>query len=374
MRYGMIMAGGSGTRLWPMSRARLPKQLIGFIRGESLLQIAVRRLAGLVAPQQVYICAGQTHRDAILGHVAGSDPQRYLGEPVGRDTLNAVGFSAAVIAKRDPDATIAVFTADHVIEPVDRFVQIVQVGFDVVDQDPKTLVTFGIKPTEAATSYGYLELGAALEDPPDSSASAIATPRTVSRFKEKPDAPTAGRYLEAGPGRYLWNSGMFVWRASTLLDCIRRYEPQTHEGLMQIADAWGGPRQEAVMASVYPALKKTSIDYAVMERASADDQVCVAAVPMDLTWLDVGSWPAFARTCDQDEQENALAAQRHVLVDSARTVVASNDPDHLIAALGCEDLIIVHTPDATLVCRADRAEDIKKLHEMVGEKYGDQLL
>jgi len=352
MRHAVIMAGGSGTRLWPMSRANLPKQLIPFINGKSLLQLACDRLDGLVPEQNRNICAGLAHATLMPRNLP------FLGEPVGRDTLNAVGFSAAVIAKRDPDAVIAVFTADHIIEPVNKFQKIVDHGYRLAEQSPNTLVTFGITPTAAATGYGYLQLG----KPIDESA------RVVEQFKEKPDATTAQRYFDAGPTRYLWNSGMFVWRAATLLDCIRRYHPDNHAGLMKIAGAWDTPRRDAVLAEVFPTLKKISVDFAVMEPASRDPQVRVAAVPMPLKWLDVGSWPSFAETCPKDTNGNALGGGQSLLMDSQRTLVASSDPKHLIATIGCDDLIIIHTPDATLVCRKDTAETIKELHKQLGKE------
>lgn len=365
MRYAVIMAGGSGTRLWPMSRGRQPKQLIPFIKGKSLLQLAVDRLDGLVPIDGQYICAGQTHRDAILGAVVPSSPDRYLAEPTGRDTLNAVGFAAAVIATYDPDAVMAILTADHIIEPVDQFQSIIAKGFDLAEAQPNTLITFGIEPTHPATGYGYLQLGDAIDD----------NARVVEQFREKPDAPTALRYLGAGPAKYLWNSGMFVWRAATLLDCIKRYEPSNYDGLMRIADAWSDQnKREAVLAEVYPTLKKISVDFAVMEPASADSTVQVAAVPMPLAWADVGSWPAFAKTCPTDEHGNANGGGKQLLVDCSNTLIASNDPNHIVTALGVEDLLIIHTPDATLVCRTDSAEDIKKVHQIIGERYGDALM
>ena len=321
------MAGGSGTRLWPMSRANLPKQLIPFINGKSLLQLAYERLEGLVPPQNRYICAGQKHAD-IICHALGVSREQFLGEPTGRDTLNAVGFSAAIIAQRDPNAAIAVFTADHIIEPPEQFRNIVEHGYRLAEQTPNTLVTFGIAPTAAATSYGYLQLGDAIDQ----------SARVVEQFKEKPDAATAQQYFAAGPTRYLWNSGMFVWRASTLLDCIRRYHPDNHTGLMRIGDAWPTPQRDTVLADIFPTLKKISVDFAVMEPASRDPQVRVAAVPMPLKWLDVGSWPFFAETCPRDEHDNAIGAERALLLDSHRTLVASNDPKHLITTIGCDGL------------------------------------
>ena len=364
MRYALIIAGGSGTRLWPMSRGTLPKQLIPFIAGKSLLEIAYERLEGLVPAERRLICAGEKHARVILDSIPGLTPEQFLGEPTGRDTVNAVGFGAAVIARHDPEAVIAIFTADHLIRPVDRFQAIIAQGFEVAESHPECLVTFGITPTQAATCYGYLELSEPLG----------ATARVVQRFKEKPDGATAQAYFAAGPERYLWNSGMFVWRAQTLLDCIRRFEPASATGLARVAQAWGQAEQTAVLNEVYPTLRKVSVDFAVMEPASRDPNFRVAAIPMPLEWLDIGSWPMFAETCPRDGQGNALAAQRHVLLDTERTLIASSDPGHVIATIGCEDMLIVHTPDATLVCRADRAEEIKKVYGLVGERFGKEYL
>lgn len=305
-------------------------------------------------PSNRYICAAESQRKAILAALPGWPAEQFLGEPSGRDTLNAIALGSAAIAARDSDAVIAVFTADHLIEPADRFRDLVAQGCELVERHPRTLVTFGIAPTGPVTGYGYLELGEALE----------GGARVVRQFREKPDPATARRYFDAGPERYLWNSGLFVWRAATLLDCVRRYEPETYAALAR----------GAALAAVYPGLKKISIDYAVMEPASRDASVCVAAIPMPLDWLDVGSWPAFAKTCPTDGSGNAIAAGRTILQDASRNLVASSDPRHLIAMIGCEDLIVIHTPDATLVCRADRAEDIKQLHKLAGERFGDEYL
>ncbi len=364
MRHCVIMAGGSGTRLWPMSRAQQPKQLIPFIAGRSLLQLAVARLEGLVPVAQQHICAAEGYREAILAALPSFGEANWMGEPMGRDTLAAVGLSAAVIAIDDPDASIAVLTADHIIEPVEAFQALLNQAFELVEASANTLATFGVAPTGPATGYGYLELGEPL----------AGNARIVRQFREKPDLATAEAWVAAGPQAYLWNSGTFVWRAATLLDCVRRYEPDTYAGLMRIAEAWHTERRTEVLAEVYPTLHKISIDFAVMEPASRDEAVNVAAIPMVLDWLDVGSWPTFAKTLPPDASGNTVSEARTVLHNTSGSLVASSDPNHVIALLGCEDLIVIHTPDATLVCRADQAEAIKEVHRLVGETYGRDLL
>ena len=340
----------------------MPKQLIPFVSGRSLLEIAYDRLKLLVPPERRYICAGESHRIAVTRQISTLPEDRFIGEPTGRDTLSALTLSAAVIAKADIEAVIAVFTADHVIEPVDEFAGIVDQGFSVVEKSGQTLMTFGITPTHAATGYGYLELGESFK----------LDSRVVREFREKPDAETAGRYLEAGPERYLWNSGMFIWKASVFLDCVRRYEPEVHSGIMKIADAWGTPAGARIIADEYPRLKKISVDFAVMEKASREPDITVAAVPMKVSWLDVGSWPAYGEILEKDGEGNGAAGCKSLFMDSTGIIAVSDDPGRLIVTIGCKDLVVIHSSNATLICPREEAEKIKALHAKVSEELGEE--
>jgi len=368
MRYAMIMAGGAGTRLWPMSRKGEPKQLIKFIQGadgrqRSLLEIAAGRLEGLVPESQRYICTSESFRGVIRRDLPAFGDQQILGEPMGRDTVNAVGFAAAVLAKVDKDAIFAVLTADHIIEPDDVFRARMDLGFRLIEADARRLVTFSIKPTYAATGFGYVERGTPVRDVKGAESLAFH----VQRFVEKPDKARAEAYVASGA--FNWNSGMFVWKASTFLDALKKFKPESYAGVMEIASAWGTPKQKQVIDAVYPTLPKISVDYAVMEPASKDKDFQICTVTMDVKWLDVGSWPSYAETVTADGEGNRRAGEGDsIVVQGRNNLVVGGVKGHTVALLGCEDMIVVHTAGATLVMPRGKAEELKALHAIVRDE------
>jgi len=349
-RYAVIMAGGAGTRLWPLSRKSRPKQLVRILGDKSLLDEAVERLSGSVGPEYLYIITNRQYVEQMVAAYPQIPPENIIGEPQGRDTANAIGLAAAVIHQRDPEAVMGVFTADHIITPAETFRRVLDSAFAYVAGSPNSLITFGIPPTWPHTGMGYIQRGEKLGE----------GVFRVKQFKEKPDETTAAQYL--ADGDYYWNGGMFVWRAATILEKLQQLLPDSAAGLDAISKAWNTDSRIETLDRIFPTLPKISIDYAVMEKVALEGKVIVVELPC--RWLDVGSWPALAEVLDPDEAGNRATAKKTHLLDARNNILISEDPDHLLVAIGVNDLIVVHSPDATLVCPNDQAEKIKSL---VGE-------
>jgi mannose-1-phosphate guanylyltransferase len=260
-RYTVILAGGSGQRLWPLSRERRPKQLIPVLEGKSLLEAAYARVEGVVPVSLRWVCAGASWEPMIREKIPSLS--KFIGEPTGRDTLAAIALSCAHAYAADHEAIVAFLTSDHVIRPVSAFAKALSHAFELVERDASLLVTFGVVPTFSATAYGYLELGEQIGEGVS----------RVRRFKEKPDRATAERYCDEGPKAYLWNSGMFVWSAKRFLELLARYELEIARAIAYISSAIASSEYEARLADIYPNVKKKSVDYGIMEPASLDHEV-----------------------------------------------------------------------------------------------------
>lgn len=356
MLHGVIMSGGSGTRFWPLSRTARPKQFLQFGGDRTLLQGTADRCEPLIPGERMWVVTNARQADETRRQLDRIPPEQVLVEPQGRNTAPCVGLAAVHLLRRDPEAVMVLMPADHAITPADSFRQGLAAAAGLVEADPQRLVLFGVRPTYAATGFGYIERGESLPPP---------GAFHVASFREKPNHDTAEEYLQSG--RYFWNCGIFVWRAQTILDRLSEFEPEMHAGLMRIAAAIGTARSEPVLADEFPQLKSTSIDYAVLERA---EHVCVLQARFD--WDDVGSWEALARLEGADPAGNTLIGP--VCAVDVRGCVVRSQPGHLVAAIDVDDLLIVHTPDATLVARRGDEQAMRRIIQTLKDRGLDHLL
>lgn len=359
MLHALIMAGGGGTRFWPRSRLQKPKQFLTLVGTSSLLQQALERIEVLVPPTRSWIITGASYCAETARQLPSLPTERIVGEPCGRDTAACIGLGAALVSRSDPDGVMLVMPADHVIEPAQEFRRAALVAEQMVLENPNALVTFGIKPTFAATGYGYIERGAEL-----TRRQGIPIHRVAS-FREKPHIELAEEY--AASGKHFWNSGIFVWSAATILSELRANQPKLAAAVERIAAAWETPRQDEVLTKEYAALDRISIDYAVMEKAA---EVLVVQAPF--LWDDVGSWLALERRHPQDAHDNTVLAN-HLGIDTHHCVIAG-DGEKLIATLGVSDLIIIQDGDAILVAHREEEGNIKKVVEQLKARGLEEYL
>jgi mannose-1-phosphate guanylyltransferase len=352
MLHAVILAGGSGTRFWPLSRAARPKQLLDLVGGRTMIQATVDRLAGLVPPERTMVVTNRSLVEPIAEQLPALARDRIVGEPCKRDTAPAIGLAALLVAQEDPDATLAVMPADHLIQPTEAFQLAILQAVAIVEERPETLVTFGIKPTYPAESFGYIERGErAAQNGPGVFA--------VRRFREKPARSVAEEYVAAGT--FYWNSGIFVWKAKTILAAIALYEPQIAEHLANISRALSSPDAASILDREFTAIRGKSIDFAVMEQYQP-----VVVVEAPFVWDDIGSWQALARSVGTDEQGNA-AVGKHLGIRTSGSIVRTT-PDHLVVTLGLSDTVVVHTPEATLVASKAEEEAIREVVKALEER------
>lgn len=350
MLYAMIMAGGSGTRLWPLSRRNRPKQTIPLIANTSLYQQAVGRLEGLVTPENIFTVSNASYAQLLQEQEPSLPAANFLIEPEGRGTAAAIGLAAIHLRQRDPAAVMMVVTADHAIQDEEGFRAALRSAAACAAEG--WLVTLGITPSFPATGFGYIQQGEKLPG------SFGADVWQVERFVEKPDAPTARRMLEQGG--FSWNSGMFIWQVARILEEFRQQMPALAAQLAEIEAAIGTPHYEEVLRTVWPHIQKQTIDYGVMEHAGK-----VAVIPAEIGWHDVGTWSSLYEVLPADEEGNRWSGP-HLEIDS-RGILAVNR-ERLVAVVGLENVVIVDTPDALLVCPREREQEVRRLVELLQER------
>ena len=358
MLHAVIMAGGSGTRFWPASRKLVPKQLLKLSGDRSMIQATSDRLEGLVAPEHRLILTNQILVDAVCQQLPEIPVANVIGEPCKRDTAPCIGLAAAMIAKNDADGIMAVMPSDHVINTPDRFRDAISAAEQLVLEDETKIVTFGIKPTYPAESFGYIERSDAI------SATGVAA-FDVARFREKPDRKTAEEYLASG--KFYWNSGIFVWKAKTILDALRTHQCEMYDHLQKIAESMGSDQYQETLNTEFAAIKGTSIDFAVMESYPN-----VGVIEAPFSWDDVGSWQALQRLNQPDDAGNSVVGS-HYGIDTTGSIIYG-DPDHTIVTIGVNDLIVVQTADATLVAPKSAEERVREAVKLLEENQRDDCL
>ncbi len=343
-KTALIMAGGRGERFWPKSRKSLPKQFLSLTEdGKTMIQLTIERIRPLVRMEDIFISTNRVYRELVLEQLPEILPENILCEPVGRNTAPCIGLAAVHMAKRYDDALMIVLPSDHLIKYNQMFLNVLKEGCGIA-QKAANLVTIGITPDYPETGYGYIKFR-----PEESDGNAYA----VERFVEKPDVETAKEYLETE--EYLWNSGMFVWKVSTIMDNIRTALPDLYEGLVKIGETLGTEKQEMVLEKVFPEFESVSIDYGIMEKAQN-----IFILPGVFGWDDVGSWLAVDRIRKSNENGNVVSGNI-ITIHSKNNIIQGGKK--LIAAVGLEGLIIVDTEDATLICEKGSAPDIKMVLE-----------
>lgn len=354
--YALIMAGGSGTRLWPCSREACPKQLLNLLSERTMLQEAWERITPFVPSEKIFVVTSETYIDIVRQQIPQMLATNIIGELEGHGTAPCIGLSVLYLRRLDPEAVMAVLTADHYIERADELRRALEAAAQVATEG--RLVTLGIQPNRPATGYGYIERGEKLTQ-----VSGHDVYR-VEKFTEKPDLPTARAFVESS--RYYWNSGMFIWKVSTILREFEKLMPQFYAQLIEIDAALGTAEEQAVLERVWAEVENETIDYGIMERAEN-----VAVIPVDIGWSDVGSWATLFELRPADAGGNVVVGQ-HVGLDTRDCLIHGSR--RLVTTIGLEDMIVVDTEDALLVCPKERAQEVRDLVEKLKESGREEYL
>lgn len=344
--HAVILAGGSGTRLWPLSTAGFPKQFLPLPGGKSMIQETLARVAPHISPERAWVVTGRAMVELVHEHLPSIPLNHLLGEPIGRNTAPAIAWVAAIIARQDRQAVMATLPADHVITRVEAFRQALMQAYELAEQG--YLVTLGIKPTAPETGYGYIRFDGVIGE-----GDAYHSYR-VERFVEKPDLATAKSYLQ--DGHYVWNSGMFIWKVETIFAEIRTHLPELARKTDIIINAMGTGQERATLDEIWPTLTPVSIDYGIMEKSKN-----IAVIPVDLGWNDVGNWEQYASLFPSDER-GVGSVGSHKGLGSQNIFVYNNTPRQ-VYTIGLEDVIVVEMEDKTVICHKDHVQRVKELAE-----------
>lgn len=356
MIHAVIMAGGEGKRFWPLSRKRKPKQFLQIISEKTLLEDTVHRLDGLVSRDNTFVITSKDHSAGVRKILTDLPHNNVIGEPCPRDTAPCVGLAAALILSRSQDGIMITLPADQAIKPVKKFQKTLSTACSIANKE-NCIVTIGIKPTRPATGYGYIYRGKPF-------AENKANPSfEVQRFKEKPPLNLAKRYVSSG--KYYWNSGIFVWKASVIMDAFRKFKPEMYKHLAALQPELGTKNQDKAIAKAYKKLEKISIDYAIMEKVKG-----VKVVESSFEWDDVGSWSALFRHHQVDKHGNLILSKDVITLDTEDCLIfqkkeKNSKSKRLIAAAGIKNIIVIDTPDALLVCHKAQDQDTKKLVDQI---------
>ena len=358
--YAVIMAGGVGSRFWPRSRERSPKQLMEIVGGRTMIQDAVGRLNGFVVPEKIFVVTNKLQKNSVIKQLPGIPVENIIIEPIGRNTAPCIGLAAMFVRRLDPDGVMVILPSDHIVLDEKEFRRVLEVGVDVAHKH-SSLITIGIQPTHPETGYGYIQI---VEDERDKKGMLPRGVFKVKTFAEKPNLATAQKFVESGD--FYWNSGMFIWRADVILQEIKHSLPELYDHLMSIEPSIGTPLLEQSLELAYGLIRGISIDYGVMEKATN-----VYVIRGNFGWSDVGSWDEVYRLSSKDEHGNFLHG-KVISFNSKNSYIYTSDK--LVATVGVDDLIIINTGDALLICKRGASQDVKEIVDHIRRKQMNDYL
>jgi len=356
--YIVIMAGGVGTRLWPLSRTNSPKQLQTFVGDESMIQETFDRVKEIVPPSNILISTNDRYKAQIMQQLPEIPEENYILEPVGRNTAPAMGLIAAYIIKRDPEAIVTTLPSDHFYRKKENFAKVINAAFATINNHPDFINTIGLKPSFAHTGLGYIEKSDPIEKINDEQV------YQVKQFVEKPNLETAQKYVDSG--NFLWNASYFTWQAKNMLEIIKTHQPEIYNHIEKIINAIGTENESQVIKDEFENMPELAIDYIVEQLDK------VSLIPADLGWDDIGSWQVLQEILADTQGVNVVEIGNHIGIDNKDCLVYAQD--RLIATVGLDNIVVVDTPDATLICNKNRSQEVKKIIDKLKEKKLDQYL